>query len=219
MKKITLSHGSGGSLTHRLIQDIFARAFKNEYLDKLDDSALLDLKKGNYAYTTDSFVVDPLFFPGGDIGKLSVCGVINDLASCAARPLFMTCGFIIEEGLPLNDLRRIASSMAKEARKNNLKIVAGDTKVVPKGKADKIFINCSGVGIVEKKVGMGMIRPGDKVLINGDIARHGLSILLGREGFSYESSLESDCNSLWEIVELLIKGDVDVRFMRDPTRG
>jgi hydrogenase expression/formation protein HypE len=219
MDRITLSYGSGGSLTHKLITELFAKAFNNEFLDDLDDSAVFDLNRGIYAYTTDSYVVDPIFFPGGDIGKLAVCGTVNDLASCAAEPKFLTAGFILEEGLPFEVLKNIVASMSKEAKSQNVKIVAGDTKVVPHGKADKVFINTSGVGVVKKRLNTRDIRPGDKILINGPIAQHGLSILLAREKFSYRSSIKSDCNSLWPIVKLLLRAGVDIHFMRDPTRG
>lgn len=219
MDKITLSYGAGGSLTQKLILELFARAFKNEYLDELDDSAVFDLDSGKYAYTTDSYVVDPVFFPGGNIGKLAVCGTANDLASCGAEPKFITAGFILEEGLPFDILEKVVRSMGKEARRQNIKIVAGDTKVVPKGKADKVFINSSGIGAVKKFLKAGDIRQGDKILINGPVAQHGLSILLSRENFGYSSSVKSDCNSLWPIVELLLSAGIDIHFMRDATRG
>ncbi len=219
MDKITLSYGSGGVLTHKLVTDVFASAFKNEYLDELDDSAVFDLGKGIYAYTTDSYVVDPIFFPGGDIGKLAVCGTINDLASCAAEPKFLTAGFILEEGLSFDVLKRVVSSMAKEAKAQGVKIVAGDTKVVPHGKADKVFINTSGIGLVKKRLKASMIKPGDMVLINGPIAQHGLSIFLSREKFTYSAHIKSDCNSLAGIVKLLLQNGIDVHFMRDATRG
>ncbi len=218
-KNITLSYGSGGGLTHELIVKLFAAAFKNQYLSELDDSAVFNLKGADYAYTTDSYVVDPIFFPGGDIGKLAVCGTVNDLASCGAEPKYLTAGFIIEEGLSFDTLEKIVFSMAKEAKLNNVFVVAGDTKVVPKGKVDKIFINTSGIGIVRKRLKASNVGPGDKILITGPIGLHGLSILLKREGFTYKSKIESDCNSLWGIVKSLIEGDVDVHFMRDPTRG
>lgn len=216
---ITLSYGSGGSLTHKLITEIFVAAFKNEYLGEMDDSAVLGLDQGAHAYTTDSYVVDPIFFPGGDIGKLAVCGTVNDLASCAAEPKYMTAGFICEEGLSFEVLKKVVASMAKEAKAQNVKIVAGDTKVVPKGKADKVFINTSGLGIVRKRIGIKDIHPKDKILINGCVAQHGLSILMAREKFAYRGPIKSDCNSLWSIVKLLLRADVDIHFMRDPTRG
>ena len=219
MDKITLSYGSGGALTHELVTNLFAKAFKNKYLAELDDAAMVHLATGAYALTTDSFVIDPIFFPGGDIGKLSVCGTINDLASCAAEPKYLTAGFILEEGLPFKTLERVVSSMAREAKKQNVLIVAGDTKVVPRGKADKIFINTAGVGIIRRQLKAWHIKPGDKILINGPIASHGLSILLAREKFSYKAKVESDCNSLWDIVKSLLKEKIDIHFMRDPTRG
>jgi hydrogenase expression/formation protein HypE len=219
MDKITLSYGSGGQLTHELIADVFASAFKNPHLDEMDDSAILDLPRSEYALTTDSYVVDPIFFPGGDIGKLAICGTVNDLASCAAEPKYITAGFILEEGLPFETLRKIVSSMAKEARRAHVKIVAGDTKVVPRGKADKVFINTAGLGVVRKRLKISGIKPGDKILINGPVGQHGLSILLSRERFSYHAGIKSDCNSLWSIVELLLQAEIDIRFMRDPTRG
>ncbi len=219
MDKITLSYGSGGSLTHKLITEIFASAFKNEYLDEMDDAAVFSLGRAEYAYTTDSYVIDPIFFPGGDIGKLAVCGTVNDLASCAAAPKYLTAGFILEEGLSFDDLKRIVASMAKEARAQNVLIVTGDTKVVPRGKCDKVFINTSGLGVVQKRLKTSLIRPGDAILINGPIAQHGLSILLAREKFAYQARIKSDCNSLWPIVKLLLQAGIDIHFMRDPTRG
>ncbi len=219
MDRITLSYGSGGSLTHKLITQVFAKAFNNECLDELDDSAVFGLNKGQYAYTTDSYVVDPIFFPGADIGKMAVCGTVNDLASCGAEPKFLTAGFILEEGLDFKTLEKIVASMSKEAKKQNVKIISGDTKVVPRGKADKIFINTSGIGVVRKEVNMAKIVPGDKILINGTIAEHGLSILTSREKFSYKGMIKSDCNSLWPVVQYLLQVDIEIRFMRDPTRG
>jgi hydrogenase expression/formation protein HypE len=219
MDKITLSYGSGGPLTHQLVAGLFALAFKNQYLAELDDAATIHLGAGEIALTTDSFVVDPIFFPGGDIGKLAVCGTINDLASCAAQPKYLTAGFILEEGLPFKILERIVVSMAREAKKQGVLIVAGDTKVVPRGKADKIFINTSGLGVIQRRLKADHIKPGDKILINGAIAQHGLSILLAREKFTYKARVESDCNSLWGIVKSLLKTKTDIHFMRDPTRG
>ncbi|MFH1692247.1 MAG: hydrogenase expression/formation protein HypE [Candidatus Omnitrophota bacterium] len=219
MEKITLSYGGGGALTHELITGLFISAFKNQYLEKLDDSAVLALKKGEYAMTTDSYVVDPIFFPGGDIGKMAVCGTVNDLASCGAQPLYLTAGFIIEEGLPYEILKKVVLSMAQEAKKANVKIVAGDTKVVPRGKADKLFINTAGIGLACKRLDVNKIKAGDKILINGLVAQHGLSILLSREKFSYGGKVKSDCNSLWPVVKLLFQENIDIHFMRDPTRG
>lgn len=219
MDKITLSYGGGGALTHELITGLFIAAFKNQYLEQLDDAAVLALKKGVYAMTTDSFVVDPIFFSGGDIGKMAVCGTVNDLASCGAEPLYLTAGFILEEGLPYEVLRKVVFSMAREAKKAGVQIVAGDTKVVPRGKADKIFINTAGIGLVHRRLRVKQIKTGDKILINGPVAQHGLSILLSREKFTYEASIKSDCNSLWPVVKFLLEANVDIHFMRDPTRG
>lgn len=219
MDKITLSYGSGGALTQELIHSLFAREFGNKYLDELDDAAVFHLDRSEYAFTTDSYVIDPIFFPGGDIGKLAVCGTLNDLASCGAEPKYLSTGFILEEGLPFETLKRIVSSMAKEARAQNVLIVTGDTKVVPRGKADKIFINTAGIGLIKKRLKVSQIKPHDQILINGPIAQHGLSVLLSREKFSYRSSIKSDCNSLWPIVELLLHAGVEIHFMRDPTRG
>lgn len=219
MDKITLSYGAGGSLTQKLIAEVFAAAFKNEYLDALDDCALLNFQGAAHAFTTDSYVVDPIFFPGGDIGKLAVCGTVNDLSSCAAEPQYLSAGFILEEGLPFATLKKIVASMAGEAKKNNVKIVTGDTKVVPRGKADKIFINTAGVGALRASVGMRRVCPGDKILINGPVGEHGLSIFLSREKFNTRAKIKSDCHGLWGIVRCLIDKSIDIRFMRDPTRG
>lgn len=219
MEKITLSHGSGGVLTQELISKIFLKNFKNPYLDALDDAAIFSLSKHHYALTTDSFVVDPIIFPGGDIGKLAVCGTVNDLASCAAEPKFLTAGFILEEGLSFDILNKIAVSMSRTAQSAGVQIVTGDTKVVPRGKVDKIFINTTGLGMVKKRLSSSCIRPDDKILINGCIAQHGLSILLKRQNFSYSAAIKSDCNPLWDIVKLLLNSNIDIHFMRDPTRG
>ncbi|MDD5019801.1 MAG: hydrogenase expression/formation protein HypE [Candidatus Omnitrophica bacterium] len=216
---ISLSHGSGGALTRKLVHEIFAAAFDNAYLRKLDDASVVTLAGGRYAMTTDSFVVDPIVFPGGDIGKLAVCGTVNDLASCGAEPKYLSASFVIEEGFALGSLRTIVSSMAREAREQKTAIVTGDTKVVPRGKADKLFINTTGIGFVHKLLDTKKIRPGDKILINGPVAQHGLSILASRQGFEGRTSIKSDCKSLWGIVKLLLQEHVDVHFMRDPTRG
>ncbi len=206
-------------MTQQLVREIFTSAFDNIYLRKLDDASVVELCRGRYAMTTDSFVVDPIFFPGGDIGKLAVCGTVNDLASCAAEPRYLSVSFVIEEGLPLAVLESVVSSMAQEARQQRVSIITGDTKVVPRGKADKLFINTTGIGLVHKTLETSMIRPGDKVLINGPIAQHGVSVLAARQGFEGREGLKSDCKSLWPIVKLLLQEHIDVRFMRDPTRG
>jgi len=219
METITLAQGSGGVATQKLISGVFMRAFGGAYLNKMDDAACLELKRGVWATTTDSFVVDPIVFPGGDIGKLAVCGTVNDLASCGAEPKYLTTGFILEEGLPVAVLSKVVASMAAEARRQGVAVVAGDTKVVPRGKLDKIFINTTGLGPVRKRLKANGIRPGDKVLISGNIAEHGLAILLAREEMNFKTRVKSDCNSLWPIVKLLLHQKVSLKFMRDPTRG
>lgn len=202
-----------------LISGLFLKAFRNPFLSEMDDAAVIDAIHGPLAVTTDSFVVDPLFFPGGDIGKLAVCGTLNDLASCAAEPLYLTAGFIIEEGLDMALLEKMVRSMAAEARRQRVVLIAGDTKVVPAGKVDKVFINTTGIGRVRSRCEARLIKPGDKILINGPIAEHGLSVLVAREKLSFRARLKSDCNSLWPLVKLLLRKNAGIRFMRDPTRG
>ena len=218
---ITLAHGSGGSLTHKLINDIFVKHLANDILLKGDDGARLSLPSGRVAFTTDSFVISPIFFKGGDIGKLSVCGTVNDLAASGAKPMYLSCGFIIEEGFPLDELERIAASMAATANECNVKIVAGDTKVVQKGACDKVFINTSGIGIIPDGVDVSgsNAKPGDKVIITGAIGEHGCSILLEREKLNIYSNIESDCAPLSGMVEKVFAVTRDIHVLRDPTRG
>ncbi len=218
---VTLAHGDGGLLTKELIEKVFLSAFKGKELTSLGDAALLPQIEGALAFTTDSFVVNPLFFPGGDIGKLAVAGTVNDLAVSGAQPLYLTVGFIIEEGFPFKDLKKIALSMAKEAEKAGVRIVAGDTKVVEKDKGDGVYINTAGVGVIKGCVSKyENIKPGDLVLINGDIGLHGLAILSKRQGIEFESLVESDCASLNSLINgLRDKFSHKVKFMRDPTRG
>ncbi|MFA5039393.1 MAG: hydrogenase expression/formation protein HypE [Candidatus Omnitrophota bacterium] len=219
MEHITLSHGSGGSLTQKLVRDVFFSRFNNIFLRASDDAAALPAMDGRLAMTTDSFVVDPIIFPGGDIGKLAVCGTVNDLASCAAEPMYFSVSFILEEGLGFDVLEKIAGSMAREARACGVSVVTGDTKVVPRGKADRIFINTTGIGKIHKTLTSCLIRPSDKILVNGPVGQHGLSVLSAREKLPLASSLKSDCKSLWGIVKLLLQHHIDIHFMRDPTRG
>lgn len=217
--KILLAHGSGGRLTHNLIKNIFAKHFNNEYISPLLDSALIELSSKNIALTTDSYVINPINFPGGNIGTLAVSGTVNDLAVVGATPLYMTCGMIIEEGLTLEELEGIVLSMAETASKAGVKIVTGDTKVVEKGSADKIFINTSGVGILnpEAQLGYSYIEPGDKIIVSGTVGDHGMAIMAAREGLGLSSTIESDCAPLNGIIDSVICRDV--KFMRDPTRG
>lgn len=221
MKKILLSHGSGGKLTYRLINEIFMKYFKNEYLEKLDDSSLLKIKQNNICFTTDSYTVEPIFFPGGDIGKLAICGTVNDLSVNGAKPLFFSSSFIIEEGLDFNILEKIVKSMAKILKEEKIKIVTGDTKVVERGKVDKIFINTSGIGVKDKRMKLGIerIKKGDVVIINGYIGQHGLSIISKRKGLEFESEISSDCTALYSLIKELFKFGDKIKFMRDPTRG
>ncbi len=218
---ITLAHGSGGKLTHNLINDIFARHLANDILKQGDDAARFDLPGGRTAFTTDSFVISPVFFRGGDIGKLAVCGTVNDLAASGASPLYLTCGFIIEEGLPLDELERIAASMGHTAKECGVKIVAGDTKVVQKGAADKLFINTSGIGVIASgiEVSGSYAKPGDRVIVTGNIGDHGCTILLEREGLDISSDIQSDCAPLNSMLEEVFSITSDIHVLRDPTRG
>jgi hydrogenase expression/formation protein HypE len=221
MNKITLAHGSGGKLSYKIIKDLFLPKFNNTYLEPLNDQAVININKQPFAFTTDSYVVEPIFFPGGDIGSLSVHGTINDLAMCGARPLFLSAGFILEEGFPLDDLEKIISSMHEACKKNNVIIVTGDTKVVQKGKGDKIFINTSGIGIIQKPVNISSknVKAGDVVLISGTIADHGVAILIARENLSFETQICSDTTSLWPLIETLLDCTTNIHCLRDPTRG
>ncbi|MBD3377144.1 hydrogenase expression/formation protein HypE [candidate division KSB1 bacterium] len=218
---IKLSHGSGGKISHDLIQTIFLPYFNNHYLERLDDSAVLESWNGKIALTTDSYVVDPIIFPGGDIGKLAVSGTINDLVVKGAEPLYLTAGFILEEGLTLSLLEQIVQSMAETATTAGVKIVTGDTKVVPKGSADKLFINTSGIGRIANGLSWGIseIVPGDDILLNGNIGEHGLSVLLAREDYGLVTDIQSDVNPLSELVGLVRNEKFRIHAMRDPTRG
>jgi hydrogenase expression/formation protein HypE len=219
--QILLAHGGGGKLMHQLIEKIFGAAFANEYLDERHDGAALTLNGAKLAFTTDSYVVRPLFFPGGDIGKLAVYGTVNDLAMCGARPLFLSAGFILEEGLPMETLWKIVQSMRAAAQQAHVQIVTGDTKVVDKGKGDGIFINTAGIGIIEHDLAISpkSVRPGDLILLNGDVGRHGIAIMAVREGLSFESAIESDCAPLAEVVLKLIEAGIELHCLRDLTRG
>lgn len=219
---ILLGHGSGGTLTNRLIREVFQDAFENPILDELLDAAVLEVGGGRLAFTTDSFVVDPIFFPGGDIGKIAVCGTVNDLAVSGAEPLFLSTGFIIEEGFPIPDLRRIVRSMRDAAGIAGVRVVTGDTKVVGRGSADKVFINTAGIGVIPegRRLSPRCMEPGDIVLVSGTVGDHGLAILAQREGLSFSTPVESDCAPLNRITAAVLEAGGDgVRCMRDPTRG
>lgn len=218
---ILLAHGSGGSYSRRLIEDVFAKAFSNPLLAPLNDQAVFQLSARNFAFTTDSYVVKPIFFPGGDIGKLSVCGTINDLAVGGAEPVYLSASFIIEEGLSIEELKRVVESMAKTAREAGVSIVTGDTKVVERGKGDKLFITTTGIGVIDGPVlTPANIRPGDVVIVSGTIGDHGIAIMTHREGIQMEVPVESDCAALHTLVkDVLGAAGTGVRAMRDPTRG
>lgn len=219
---ITLGHGSGGKLTHQLIGDLFYEYFKNDILLQSGDSAVFAGSGGRMAFTTDSYVISPIFFKGGNIGRLAVCGTVNDLAVTGACPKYISCGFIIEEGLPLKDLKAIAQSMAETAEEAGVRIVTGDTKVVQKGCADRIFINTSGIGFLPEGVDLtsGNIRNGDKIILSGTMGDHGTAILLERENLKIQSNIASDCAPLYSLIAPVIeKLHSSVRVMRDPTRG
>ena len=222
MAQILLAHGSGGRLTHDFIEKVILKKYGNPTLKRLTDSAILRLEKTKYlAFTTDSFVVNPIVFKGGDIGKLAVCGTINDLAVCGALPLYISCALIIEEGLEELTLAKILDSMAAEAKSSGVEIVTGDTKVVEKGNADKVFINTSGIGVVKynKILSVNNIKIGDRIVINGPIADHGMSVLLARKELGFKSEIRSDCAALHRLILTVLKKCSNVKFMRDPTRG
>jgi hydrogenase expression/formation protein HypE len=219
--EVTLAHGSGGKLTHQLIETIIRPAFANPLLDPMHDGALLDIGGARVAFSTDSFVVDPLFFPGGDIGTLAVNGTVNDLAMCGARPLYLSAAFIIEEGLPLEEFRKVVQSMKAAANAADVTLVTGDTKVVNRGKGDKIFINTSGIGVVPSGVNINPSRAaiGDKIIVSGPIAVHGMAIMSVREGLEFETEIASDSAPLHGLVEVALAACPDVHVLRDPTRG
>ncbi len=218
---VVMAHGGGGRLMHQLLEGVFMPAFRNPLLETRHDAAVLDLGRGLAAFTTDSYVVRPLFFPGGDIGTLAVNGTVNDLAMAGARPLYLSAGFIIEEGLALETLQRIVRSMGDAARAAGVQIVTGDTKVVDRGKGDGVFINTAGVGTIEhtRRILPASVRPGDAVVLSGDIGRHGMAIMAAREGLEFDSTIESDCAPLAAPVLDLLEAGIDVHCLRDLTRG
>ena len=220
-KQITLSHGAGGKSSHDLIEALFLRELRNPLLEPLTDSAVLDRGEERLAFTTDSFVVRPLFFPGGDIGELAVNGTVNDLAMAGAQPIALSAGFIVEEGLPVADLDRIVASMAGAAETAGVEVATGDTKVVERGKGDGLYINTSGVGAVDHDLtlGPGSIRAGDRVLVSGPIGDHGMAIMIARGELELEVDLESDTAPLNGLVAALLEATDGVRSLRDPTRG
>ena len=218
---VLMAHGGGGRLMHRLLEDVFGKAFSNPLLDTRHDSAQFSVPPGRLAMTTDSYVVRPIFFPGGDIGSMAVHGTVNDLAMSGARPLYLTSAFIIEEGLPMETLWRVVCSMRDAAKKCGVQIITGDTKVVDKGKGDGLFINTTGIGVLEHSLNIAPqnVHPGDAVILSGDLGRHGMAIMAVREGLEFESQIESDSAPVHEPVLELIKSGVEIHCLRDLTRG
>lgn len=219
--KVLLAHGGGGKLMHQLIEKMFSTAFRNELLAQNHDSTLINIPAEKIAFTTDSYVVQPIFFPGGDIGSLAINGTVNDLAMSGAVPKYISLGLIIEEGFDMEDLWKVVQSLSESAKAAGVQIVTGDTKVVDKGKGDGIFINTSGIGIVEHSLNISPknIHTGDIIIINGDIGRHGIAIMAEREGLEFEHKIQSDCAPLNELVSRIIDAGIDVHCMRDLTRG
>lgn len=216
---VTLRHGDGGKYTNSLIRDIFYKYFDNELLINSLDAAVFEVNKGRLAFTTDSFIVKPLFFRGGDIGKLAVCGTINDLAAAGAKPLYLSCAVLIEEGFDMGLLGKIAESIGNTCIKSGVKIITGDTKVVEKGSVDGIYINTSGIGVVQGEYNPKPIKEGDQIIITGGIAEHGTTIAVERYQINVKGKLQSDCMPLHKIVEKLQKHLKSIKIMKDPTRG
>jgi hydrogenase expression/formation protein HypE len=221
--RIVLAHGGGGRLTHQLIEKIFLPAFSNPALEQRHDGAVLSMNGARLAFTTDSFVVQPLIFPGGNIGDLAIHGTVNDLAMCGARPLYLSAGFILEEGLSMDTLRTVVTSMQEAAAQAGVQLVTGDTKVVDKGKGDGLFVNTSGIGVIEANVkttvGPASVQVGDAVIVSGDLGRHGIAILSVRQGLEFESPILSDSANVWPAVEALLNAGIEVHCLRDLTRG
>ncbi|MDU1441932.1 MAG: hydrogenase expression/formation protein HypE [Clostridium cochlearium] len=222
MSIITLSHGSGGKDTQDLMKSIFYKHFNNDILLQENDSSIVEKVKGRLAITTDSFVINPLFFPGGDIGKLSICGTINDLSVVGATPLYLTAGFIIEEGFSVNLLNKIVFSMKQASKMAKVKVIAGDTKVVEKGSADGVYINTTGIGILKEEneyLCSNNIKVGDKIIVSGTLGEHGISIITKRQGIDFDVTIKSDCNMILPLVQDIMKVSKNIKVMRDPTRG
>ncbi|HCV43827.1 MAG TPA: hydrogenase expression/formation protein HypE [Bacteroidetes bacterium] len=220
-KQVLLAHGGGGKLTQQLIQKMFLSQFQNEYLEPLHDGAVFSVNGTRLAFSTDSYVVNPIFFPGGTIGELAVNGTVNDLAMCGARPRYLSAAFIIEEGLSMEDLWRVVVSMQEAARKSGVMLVTGDTKVVDRGKGDRIFINTSGVGVVDAGINVSpkSAQVGDKIIVSGLIAVHGIAIMSVREGLEFDTPIRSDTAALNDLVQAMFAVSKNIHVLRDPTRG
>jgi hydrogenase expression/formation protein HypE len=219
--RIVLAHGGGGLLTRELIEEVFAPRFDNPALRTLDDSAVLDLNGHGYAFTTDSYVVKPYMFPGGDIGRLAVCGTVNDLAVQGAQPLWLSLGFILEEGLRTADLEKIVESIRKTAAEVGVLVATGDTKVVERGRCEGLYVNAAGIGriVTRNWLGGANARPGDVVILSGSLGEHGVAVMSRREGIEFQTSVVSDCAPLWPLVKEILGTGVEIHAMRDPTRG
>jgi hydrogenase expression/formation protein HypE len=219
--RVVMGHGSGGKLTSDLIQAFFLPAFQNPYLSQLNDQAVLEIGGSRVAFTTDSFVVSPIFFPGGDIGSLAINGTINDLAMCGARPRFIAAALILEEGLPMAELRHVVESMRRSCADADVTLVTGDTKVVNRGHGDQVFITTTGLGILERPVRISgdQARPGDKIIVSGSVGDHGMAIMSQREHLEFEGAIESDTAALHTLVELMLNASENIHCLRDPTRG
>jgi hydrogenase expression/formation protein HypE len=219
--RVLMAHGGGGTLSRQLLETLFIPSFANRFLEQRHDGARLELPSGRIAFTTDSYVVQPLFFPGGDIGSLAVNGTVNDLAMCGARPLYLSAGMILEEGLEMETLWRVTRSMGRAAQAAGVQLVTGDTKVVDRGKGDGIFVNTAGIGVLEHDhaIGPASLRAGDRVLLSGDLGRHGIAIIAARENLAFETTVESDCAPLAEAVLRLFSAGIEVHCLRDLTRG
>jgi hydrogenase expression/formation protein HypE len=219
--RIMMAHGSGGKISHELISDFFLPKFDNEILKKLDDSAVFKIKGNRLAFTTDSYVINPIFFPGGDIGKLAIFGTVNDISMSGAVPLYISVGFVLEEGFLISDLEKILKSMKSAAKQAKVLIVCGDTKVVEKGSADKIFINTSGLGVIENGINISgeNAKVGDLIIINGSIGDHGIAVISERGQFEFEIQIKSDCAPLSDLVQHMLSYTKNINVLRDPTRG
>ena len=219
--KIMLDHGSGGKISHRLTTDILLPVFNNPILAQLNDGAIFELEGTRFAFSTDSYTVDPIFFPGGNIGDLAVNGTVNDVAMCGGDPVYLSVGLIIEEGFSMADFEKILNAMGKAAEIAGVTVVTGDTKVVPKGAVDKIFINTSGIGLIPPNVDIAShhAKPGDRIILSGTIADHGITILTRREGLSFKTSITSDTAPLNHMVKQMLTAGQGIRVLRDPTRG
>lgn len=223
MEIITLSHGSGGKATNKLIDELFYKYFSNEILDQKNDSSILPFINGKLAISTDSFVVNPIFFDGGDIGKLSICGTVNDICMSGAKPLYISVAFIIEEGLTFDELEEVVKSMSETAKEAKVKIVTGDTKVVEKGSCDKLYINTTGIGVIDDRsksyLGGNMVKEGDVIIVSGTLGDHGISIMNKRNNLGFDVSIKSDCCLLNSLIEDILSVSNKVKVLRDPTRG